>query len=191
MDIAAYVGQRVDAGAGAGAGTGADAGRRPGRLVEASPVVVGPGVPFVAVRGRGPFDGPAVAVSGYYKNFGRVKHSKLGMRVVAVLGDVPVLPVPRHFKGLNPKTYKAWRWCRDNGIEYYIHQRPVNPWRLWHFRLTPELQEQLTGERPPETINHGWELWRFPEPGENDGRRRLVKVTVPETDDWPRRVPGL
>ena len=74
-------------------------------------------------------------------------------------------------------------WARINGVRYYLYQQPMEPWRIWHFRLSARLQSEMTGVAP-EPPTFGWLLFKA-----DDGFRK--PVALPERFTAPWRVPGL
>ena len=77
-------------------------------------------------------------------------------------------------------------WRRINQhkvVQWYLFQQEISPWRVWHFRIPPRLQEWLT-HKPVPPPSQGWTLYRR-------SGMQWVKVDVPHVANWPRRVPGL
>jgi hypothetical protein len=133
-----------------------------------------------------PRDGQ-IAVSERYTNLGRNRFSKAGLRSVVALTDLIVRPVPaRHSK---PPTGALANWATRGLIvrtPYFLYQEPTSPWRVWHFRLSPEQQERLTGV-PAEAASGGWRLYKLRGPFD----RRWKRLEVRPIPDPITRVPGL
>lgn len=146
------------------------------------------------LRARGAAD-HEVAVSERYSNLNRMRFSKAGPRNVVMLLDREVIAPPPQYSfiptQIPEKLLRQGRvlpggfaeWAQLNGVKYYLYQQPMEPWRVWHFRLSGELQSRLTGMAPePETF--GWLLFTA-----DDGFKH--PVALPESFEPPRRVPGL
>lgn len=134
------------------------------------------------VRDQGVADGD-VAVSVRYSNLGRTRESAYGLRAATLLLDADTLRVSK--KHTKPGTsIGARRRVEILGARYYLYQEPASPWRVWHFKLTPDLQTRLTGQ-PIEQASGGWFLYA------HHGGDRLVGLHTPDPGAWPRRVPGL
>ncbi len=132
-----------------------------------------------------------VAVSERYQNLGRVRFSKSGPRAVQLLLDRDLVPVPNNVSNA-PWLPSVADWCAERGVRYYLYQNNIEPWRLWHFRLSPALHERLAGRAPDAEavgVGGGWELYRL----EADANGANILVPVPPATDpaWPRRMPGL
>ncbi len=97
-----------------------------------------------------------------------------------LLGRTVLLaPAPLSVQGPNPALA---RWMERNGARYFVYRPPVNPWRVWHFRV-PGIQQWVTGRPvgPPTPYFILYEL--------KDGR--LAEAPVPEWHGRIGRVPGL
>ncbi len=131
-----------------------------------------------------------VAVNAHYVNMGKMRESKFGVRATVMLGDVVTKYVPWKYAG-DPTSQKIfYNWARRYKVKYYLVQQPVSPWRVWHFRLSPKLQESLTHE-PVGFESGGWRLYKMVDKGPEAQPPYAVLVDVPDVKNWPRRVPGL
>lgn len=73
-------------------------------------------------------------------------------------------------------------WFKKERIRYYLYRPPVNPWRLWHFRM-PRVQEFVTG-KPSGSVNPYFELYQLI--GDD-----FVRLELSEIDDGLKKVPSL
>jgi hypothetical protein len=124
-----------------------------------------------------------IAVSPRYVNLNRTKASPFGLRAAALLtGREVVTPRFNLTGGDYPggKT-RAWLQSKKPPVKYYLHQRPISPWRVWHFRMGwyEKMQTGSTAERD----TAGWALYRV----DND---RLTQVPLRKCEPVTR-VPGL
>lgn len=103
------------------------------------------------------------------------------LRGLSVLINRTILSAPRKLYSARPND-ETLAWARQNGVLYYIHVPPPNPWRVWHFR-TPWLQEWRTG-KPVGEPTPFFELYEVAEEG-------FVRIPLPETDTVIDRMPGL
>ncbi|HEX8524364.1 MAG TPA: hypothetical protein VF669_19065 [Tepidisphaeraceae bacterium] len=153
-----------------------------------------------------PKDGE-IAVSGRYTNMNRPRPSPFALRVLALLTD-RVVQTPR-FKltdvnptlpGRNAKLLRNWLYTDSDKVrvKWYLYQPPINPWRVWHFRLG-WYQKWQTGQTS-DTDDSRWHLYKVleekPEKGKpvdplNPPEVKLVEVFPPPVDKYPTRVPGL
>jgi hypothetical protein len=128
-----------------------------------------------------------IGVSERYVNLGRSRFSKAGVRSVVLLTNRVVRPVPPRLS--KPPGGGLTAWASRGTIvrtPYYLYQLPSSPWRVWHFRLSPKLQERLTG-LPPEPPSGGWVLYQL-----RRTESRWKKLDVPTTSfEFLKRVPGL
>ena len=136
-----------------------------------------------------------VAVSERYSNLNRMRFSKAGPRNVVMLLDREVIAPPPHYSfvpsEIPDKLFRQERvlpggfpeWARIQGVKYYLFQQPMEPWRVWHFRLSSRLQSELTG-LPPEPPTFGWILYSAHDDFQHP-------VELPQSFEPPRRVPGL
>jgi hypothetical protein len=131
-----------------------------------------------------------VAVNAHYVNIGKMRESKFGVRATVMLGDVITKYVPLKYAG-DPTSQKIfYNWARRYKVKYYLVQQPISPWRVWHFRLSPKLQESLTHE-PVGFESGGWRLYHMVDKGADAQAPYATLVDVAEAHNWPRRVPGL
>ena len=104
----------------------------------------------------------------------------LDMRGLSLLIDRVILTMPRSMGG--PPDEEIAKWVSDHHARYYIERLPINPWRVWHFRV-PWLQKLMTGQPVGETtpyyILHELKGGQFRE------------VPIPAWDGRIERVPHL
>lgn len=149
-----------------------------------------------------------VAVSEVYTNLGKRRISHFAQRALVTLSDKVVRSVPGKFviqtDSLDPAIVappKFASWARRERVRWYVYQQPTNPWRVWHFRLSPDTQHRLSRE-PVGPESAGWVLFKFvPSTGVNlplPGRPGIVarpsrwqRVEFPPAPTLPTRVPGL
>ncbi|MEM8873239.1 MAG: hypothetical protein AAGD32_03175 [Planctomycetota bacterium] len=124
-----------------------------------------------------------VAITVRYSNLGRTRESAYGLRAAVLLTDANVIRVGRK-DTKSGRSARLTRHVRELGANWYIYREPDSPWRVWHFRLTREQQEQLTGEKVGRD-SRGWILYR-----DEDGKS-LTRTDAPDPGAWPTRVPGL
>ncbi len=105
----------------------------------------------------------------------------LEIRGLNLLIDRTVLMAPPELSAQAPTPEMA-RWMQGNGAKYFVYRPPLNPWRVWHFRV-PRLQEIVTG-RPVGKTNPYFILYEL-----KGGR--LEKVQVPPWHGRIGRVPHL
>ncbi len=105
----------------------------------------------------------------------------LEIRGLNVLIDRTILLAPAELSTQGPNPGLA-RWMQGNGAKYFVYRPPLNPWRVWHFRV-PRIQEMVTG-RPAGEPNPYFVLYEL-----KDGR--LQEVQVPTWRGRVGRVPGL
>ena len=125
-----------------------------------------------------------IAVSQRYQNLNRTKASPFGLRAVSLLtGREIVTPRFNLTAGDYPggKT-RAWLLSKQPRVRYYLHQRPISPWRVWHYRMGwyEKLQTGSTAEKD----TAGWTLYRV----DDD---RLTQIPLPRRCEPVTRVPGL
>jgi hypothetical protein len=123
-----------------------------------------------------------VVITPRYVNLNRARNSPFGLRVMNLVTGRSVVSLPRHWLGTPPGP-KLARFLYRSGYRYYVHQTPVSPWRVWHFRMG-WWQRMRTGQEPMQ-LDSGWELYRI------DGLGEMPLVELPRTANWPVRVPGL
>lgn len=124
-----------------------------------------------------------IAVTPAYMNLNRKRSSLFGLRSTVLLTGKSVISLPNKWQKYPPGP-KLSNWMKLYDIKYYIHQTPVSPWRVWHFRVA-WWQVMRTGDVPDSEVPSGWELWRF------DGPGIMTQVPLDPSSDWPTRVPGL
>ena len=125
-----------------------------------------------------------IAISQRYVNLNRTKASPFGLRAAALLtGRELVTPRFSLTGGDAPGgKMRAWLNSKDPRVRYYLHQRPISPWRVWHFRMGwyEKMQTGSTAERDIA----GWSLYRVDED-------RLTHIPLPRRCEPVTRVPGL
>lgn len=84
-----------------------------------------------------------IAASLRYFNLNRRWEYKTSPRVVGLFTGKIVRNVPKDLSGAGVR--KAQSWARETKTRFYVQQNPSMPGRIWHFRVTPELQEAITG----------------------------------------------
>lgn len=123
-----------------------------------------------------------IAVSQRYVNLNRTKASPFGLRAVVLLTGREIitprfnLTAPEHPGG------KMRAWLQSKGIRYYLHQRVISPWRVWHFRMGWYQKMQTGSTATRDTA--GWQLYRV----DDD---RLTPIPIPRRCEPVTRVPGL
>jgi hypothetical protein len=131
-----------------------------------------------------------VAVNEKYTNLGKIRDSKFGVRATVMLTDVITKYVPKKYNGDPTSQKNFFLWARRSHVKYYLVQKPTSPWRVWHFRLSPKLQEALTHE-PVTFESSGWQLFKISDKAPENPPPYATLINVPEVRNWPRRVPGL
>ena len=124
-----------------------------------------------------------IAVSQRYVNLNRTKASPFGLRATVLLTGREIITPRFNLTGGDPGgKLRAWLQSKDPRVRYYLHQRPISPWRVWHFRMGwyEKLQTGQTAERDMA----GWSLYRV----DDD---RLTQIPLPRRCDPVTRVPGL
>lgn len=135
-----------------------------------------------------------VVVTPSYINIGKKRQSQFALRATTMLTNRDTINLPRN-RQWPPNTKLAW-WCQHYGIKYYLHQHPISPWRVWHFRVPEDWQELMQGS-PVDQYEAGWALYRVVPyvpgvPGVIDEiPPQLVPVETPSSRHWPTRVPGM
>jgi hypothetical protein len=132
-----------------------------------------------------------IAVSVKYDNLNRHHLSGYGQRVTILLADHPAIAVPADLciqpDETDPAEQDLIQWAARHGVKFYLFQPPVNPWRLWHFRVPSWIQERMSkrgSDEEPSSAGAGWQLWQL-----DDGRMR--RVALNQSEDWPADVPGM
>lgn len=123
-----------------------------------------------------------IAVTPRYQNLNRRRSSPFGLRATTLLTGKTVMSLPKQWQKYPPSAHLS-RWLARNGVKYYIHQAPLSPWRVWHFRVG-WWQESRTG-KPAQDGGPPWQLWRVEPSG------RMVLIKLKPSSAWPTRVPGL
>ena len=85
----------------------------------------------------------AIVASTRYQNLNERWEYPLCLRAVVLMTDEQVRQVPQSMTGAGVR--KAQAWARETGVRYYVQQNPTSPGRVWHFRVTPELEERISG----------------------------------------------
>jgi hypothetical protein len=138
-------------------------------------------------------DGEIVA-SERYQNLNERWEYPLSPRAMVLMTAKQVRSVPTPLAGSGVR--KAQAWARETGALYYVQQNPTYPGRIWHFRVTPEIEKLITGW-PPAPERPQFELFTMrpdPIPG-NPDLRSLQYQPVPvlrgeKLERVTRRVPG-
>jgi len=121
-----------------------------------------------------------IAVSSRYQNLGRTRSSPFGLRATTLLTGRAVVAVP--WQRISPPSPRLRSWLNNQGIEWYLYQPPVSPWRVGHLRLG-WWEQKVTGVAPSED-QAGWRLYRV-------GDDKMPEIMPPPVRGWPTRVPGL
>ena len=103
--------------------------------------------------------GQIIAASERYENLNRKRQYKTAPRVLVYVGGHEITSVP---EGLDEdaRRRELQQWSRDNDVSWYVHQNPLMPGRIWHFRVSPWLHEKITGYAPaPDRAS--FELYRM------------------------------
>lgn len=124
-----------------------------------------------------------IVVTPEYSNLNRKRSSLFGLRATVLLTGKSVISLPAKWRKYPPGS-KLSRFMNLYDMKYYIHQTPVSPWRVWHFRVA-WWQVMRTGDVPDVDVPSGWELWRFDELG------TMTQIQLEPSSNWPTRVPGL
>jgi hypothetical protein len=122
-------------------------------------------------------DGQIVA-SERYQNLNERWEYPLAPRSMVLMTGKQVRSVPTPLAGSGVR--KAQSWARETGAMYYVQQNPTFPGRIWHFRVTPELEKSITGW-PPAPERPQFELFTMqldPIPA-NPDLRSLQYMPVP------------
>ena len=99
----------------------------------------------------------------------------LDIRGLFLLINRTILTLPRDMVD-GPPNAEVTKWAVDRGARFYIENPPINPWRVWHFRV-PWLQKLVTG-RPVGETNPYYILYEL-----RGGQFRQVRVP-----DWNGRI---
>lgn len=138
-------------------------------------------------------DGDIVA-STRYENLNERWDYPLSQRALVLMTDKQVRLVPQSMTGAGVR--KAQAWARQNGVRYYVQQNPTSPGRIWHFRVTRELEERMSGP-PRERARPQFELYVMqPQPRGDPTLQSLTYHPVPllsaeQTERLARRVPHV
>jgi hypothetical protein len=142
-------------------------------------------------------DARTVAVSERYQNLRERWDYRTSPRVLTYLTGIRPRIVPRPLTGSGVK--KLQQWARDNTVDYYVHQNPTTPGRIWHFRLTHREHGTVMGH--PELNQPGpgvpqFDLYRMnfhPKPGEPRARwldpEPVPPLDADTLDRIGRRIP--
>lgn len=122
-----------------------------------------------------------IAVSSYAVNLGAEQSSGATARLLHWLTNSKLKQAPYIKSKASPDASLA-KWAKSQGVRYYVYRPPINPWRLWHFRL-PWLQEVLTAQ-PIGEPNPSYQLYELKE-----GKWR--EVSVPRIAREITHAPGL
>ena len=68
---------------------------------------------------------------------------KTSPRVLGLFTGKVIRNVPKDLSGAGVRRAQAW--ARATETRFYVQQNPTMPGRIWHFRVSPELQEAITG----------------------------------------------
>lgn len=119
-----------------------------------------------------------IAASLRYFNLNRRWEYKTSPRVIGLFTGKSVRNVPKDLSGAGVR--KAQNWARASDTRFYVQQNPTMPGRIWHFRVSPELQEAITGY-PMHPGRPQFELFEMlPDPHpRNPGLYSLLYVPVP------------
>ncbi len=104
----------------------------------------------------------------------------LDIRGLSLLIDRVILLLPRSIPADDARRWP--QWMAEHGGRFFVRRYPINPWRVWHFRV-PGVQRLVTG-RPVGEPTPYFTLHEL-----KDGR--LVQVAVPSWHGRIGRVPGL
>lgn len=180
-----------------------------------------------------------LAVSERYVNFNRPRKSKYSTRAAVLLTNRTVWSVRDKEAGSPPKT-ALLRWITTQRSKpvlarsisqgdlsfktiraFYLDQRPNIPWRVWHFKLSRDFNQQLVRE-PLGPDSGGWKLFELkleqvppstqpttvpakpkpqrpattqpstrPTQAPHEWKRTVLPIEVPRVTGWPTRVPGM
>lgn len=120
-----------------------------------------------------------------YKNLNKRRMSDTSLRILSMLTGKAMLKLPKEYTKLNLPRDREFRTkiINRNHVSYYLEQPPIEPWRVWHFRMG-WLERRVTGEAPKDT-GCEWTLYRC------NGSEVPVQVPLPEVKLFPTRVPGF
>ena len=155
------------------------------------------------LRDQGVDDGDVI-VSERYDNLGKNRFVRSSTREAVLLLDRDVIPAPDRYsiEPIDPlgelfthpeaEAVKPdfWEWAtQEQGATWYLYQRRVEPWRLWHFRLSDGIHARLDERErmfnvPATGESDGWVLYRL-------GDGKAARIDVPASDHDLRRVPGM
>lgn len=137
-----------------------------------------------------------IAASLRYFNLNRRWEYKTSPRVIGLFTGKIARNVPKDLSGAGVR--KAQSWARETDTRFYVQQNPSMPGRIWHFRVTPELQEAITGypihpgrpqfelfEMLPDPIPANPDLWSLlyhPVPPLDEAELERLTRTVPLLD---------
>lgn len=122
-----------------------------------------------------------ICVSQRYVNLNRTKASPFGLRAVVLLTGRETI-TPRFNLTSGDPGGKIRAWLQSKRIKYYLHQREISPWRVWHFRMG--WYEKMQTGSTAENDTGGWQLYRV-------DADRLTQIPLPRRCQPVTRVPGL
>jgi hypothetical protein len=133
-----------------------------------------------------------IAVSMKYDNLNHHHLSGYGQRVTILLANHPAIAAPvdvciQPDESDPEEEQDLVKWADEHGVKFYLYQPPVNPWRLWHFRVPAWLQEQMSkrgADEEPSPEGAAWQLWKI-------GNGTMKRVALNRSEDWPADVPGM
>ena len=139
--------------------------------------------------------GEVIAASERYENLNRKRQYKTATRMIVYVSGREVRSVPEGL-GDDARRRELQQWSREYDVLWYVHQNPLMPGRIWHFRVSPWLHQKITGYAPaPDRAS--FELYRMNwHPTEEMPERRWLELepfaAPPEAlEQIGRRVPGL
>ncbi|HVT88983.1 MAG TPA: hypothetical protein VHD56_09035 [Tepidisphaeraceae bacterium] len=128
-----------------------------------------------------------IGATDRYVNLGKVRISRLGLRVTSMLTGKSIVGVNGRYVRLgDPRDNPHFlAWARGLGVKYVLYQTEVSPWRLFHFRVG--FLQELMSDQPAVETGAGWRLYYIP--GTGDSAKRVMGLSP--SKDWPTRVPGM
>lgn len=139
--------------------------------------------------------GGRIVASERYLNLNERWEYPLAPRALVMMTDRQVGSVPTLKTGAAVK--KAQSWARETNVLFYVQQNQTTPGRIWHFRVSPQIEELITGWPPPPQRPQ-YELYKMkPDPiPKNPDLHSLQYEAVPvlsarELERATRRVPHI